>query len=142
MKKIIVTRHWSDTNQSTGTFLVVDEKGQPIFGCLCIERGDRNNQRNVSRVNSGTYELVLEWSPKFKRNLWELKGTEGRSEAKIHPSNYWDQLNGCIALGLRLKDLDNDGYYDVTNSGNTVKEFHEIMKGQTISEITITDAEL
>lgn len=137
MKSVILQRHWSDENQSTGTLLVVDKKGQPVWGSLCIERGDRNNQRNVSYVPAGTYPLVFEYSPRFKRKLWELKDVPNRSECKIHSANYWDQLNGCIAPGLKLKDLDHDGYFDVTSSKNTIKEFHAALKCLTETTITI-----
>ena len=132
-------RHWADRNQSTGSLLILNEKGQPVFGCLCLERGDRNNQRNVSNVPAGVYPLLFEWSPRFGTRLWELKNVPGRAECKIHAANYWDQLNGCIAPGLRLKDLDKDGYYDVTSSNATMRDFHKILKGMTRTTIEIVD---
>jgi len=136
--KVKLIRHWSDKNQTTGTLLILKNE-QPIFGCLCIERGDRNNQKNVSRVMAGTYPLVFEWSPKFKQKLWELKGVPNRSECKIHPSNFWDQLNGCIAPGIRLKDIDRDGYYDVTSSRSTTNSFNKLLEGLTETTIKIVD---
>lgn len=137
--RVFLQRLWEDRNQSTGILYVTDDKGQPIFACLCIERGDRNNQRNVSNVPPGTYDLVLENSPRFGRDLWELKGVPNRAECKIHPSNYWDQLNGCIAPGIELKDLDKDGYYDVTQSKNTTNAFHRVLAGMSKTTITIID---
>jgi hypothetical protein len=139
MKTVKLIRLWNDKNQTTGTLIVNNEKGQPIFGSLCIERGDRNNQRNVSRVPAGKYRLVFEWSPRFKQNLWELKGVPNRSECKIHPSNFWDQLNGCIAPGVKLKDLDKDGYYDVTQSKPTTSAFQMALKGMSETTIEIID---
>lgn len=137
--KVKLIRHWSDKNQTTGTLLIINEKNQPVFGSLCIERGDRNNQRNVSRVPSGIYPLVWEWSPKFRRNLYELKNVPNRSECKIHPSNFWDQLNGCIAPGIKLKDLDRDGYYDVTSSTTTTRAFERVLYGVKRTTIEIID---
>ncbi|TSE05262.1 DUF5675 family protein [Aquimarina algiphila] len=138
-KRVILLRHWSDGNQTTGSLLVVNEEGQPIFGSLCIERGDRNNKKNVSRIPSGTYPLVLEYSPKFEMNLWEIKNVPNRSECKIHSANFWDQLNGCIAPGINLTDIDKDGYYDVTYSSNTTKMFHKALKNLKETTITIID---
>ena len=135
--KVKLIRHWADENQSTGTLLVVNGIGQPVFGCLCIERGDRNNKRNVSNVPPGTYPLVYEYSPRFRKHLWELKDVPNRSECKIHQANFWDQLNGCIAPGLRLKDLDRDGYYDVTSSTNTLNNLHEALKGLRETSIQV-----
>ena len=138
--KVILQRHWSDRNQSTGTLLILNDNGQPVFGSMCVERGARNNQRNVSNAPAGTYKLVLEYSPRFKKKLWELKNVgNGRSELKIHPANYWHDLNGCIAPGIDLKDIDKDGYYDVTRSTDTVKRFHKALTGLTETTITIID---
>ena len=135
MKRVKLLSLWSDKNQRTGVFTVLDDSGQPVFACLSIERGDRENQKNISNVPKGIYPLVLEYSPRFKRDFYELKNVQNRSECKIHPANYWHQLNGCIALGIKLKDLNKDGYYDVTDSRRTVEAFHRVLKG--IKETTI-----
>lgn len=142
MKTVKLIRSWTDHNQTTGTLMVIDEEkgGQPIFMCPCIERGDRNNQKNISSVPQGVYPLVLEWSPRFETNLWELKEVPNRSECKIHPSNYWDQLNGCIAPGRYLSDMDGDGYMDVTSSGPTTKAFHKAMSGVKVTTIEIINS--
>ena len=137
--KVKLIRLWSDENQSTGILIVLNELGQPVYASPCIERGDRNNERNVSRVPAGTYPLVYEYSPKFERKLWELKKVPGRSECKVHPSNYWDQLNGCIAPGLSLADMNKDGYYDVTSSVTATGRFHKALQGMKETTIEIID---
>ena len=137
--KVVLQRLWEDHNQSTGVLSIVNSTGQPVFACLCIERGDRNNQRNVSNVPPGVYPLVLEHSPRFKTDLWELKEVPNRSECKIHPSNYWNQLNGCIAPGIELRDMNSDGYFDVTQSRNATNAFHRVLKGMHSTTITIYD---
>lgn len=140
MKRIKLQRLWSDYNQSTGVLMVVNENNQPIFASLCVERGNRNNKKNVSNVPSGIYPIKKEWSPRFVSDLWELKEVPNRSECKIHSSNFWHQLNGCIAPGLKLKDIDQDGYFDVTSSRNTLTSFHSALKGITETTIEIIDA--
>ena len=137
MKRVKIQRLWNDRNQTLGVFTVLDQKGQPIFACLCLERGNRNNQKNVSSVPEGRYPLVLEHSAKFNQNLYELKDVPNRTECKIHPLNFWTQLNGCIALGLKLKDMNNDGYSDITNSKATVELFHKVMKNTPRTTIEI-----
>lgn len=142
MKKkrtIKLIRHWQDNNQTTGTLLVLDRNCQPIFGSFCIERGDRNNQRNESNIPAGIYLIKFEWSPRFERMLWEIKGVNGRSECKIHPANKWEELNGCIAPGLKLKNINHDGYMDVTDSRRTLEAFHQVLKNQTVTTIEILD---
>lgn len=137
--KVIIQRFKEDENQTTGVMTVVDSNGWPVFVCPCIERGDRQNQKNVSNVPPGLYQLVLEWSPRFKTNLFELKGVPNRSECKIHASNFWNQLNGCIAPGAYLKDLNGDKYMDVAASQRTLNDFHRVMEGVTNTSIKIID---
>lgn len=138
--RVILQRLWADDKQSTGVLYIVNEQGQPVFGSMCIERGARNNQKNVSNAPAGVYDLVFEWSPKFARKLWELKGVgNGRTELKIHPANYWHDLAGCIAPGIDLKDIDRDGYYDVTRSTDTVRRFNKVLSGITKTTIEIID---
>lgn len=135
MKRIKLVRHWEDKNQTTGTLMVLDKNNMPIFACLCIERGDRGNRRNISRIPEGIYKIVYEYSPRFKRMLWEIKGVPNRSECKIHPANFWKQLHGCIGVGARLKDLNSDKYYDLTSSTKTTYELHKTLR--EIKETTI-----
>lgn len=140
MKTIKIVRDWQDANQTLGKCTVYDENNKPLFSAISLERGWRNNEKNVSCVPLGRYPLILEWSNRFKTELWELKNVPNRAECKFHSANYWYQLNGCIALGLKLKDLNADGYNDVTNSKNTMKAFHNALKGETRAELLITDS--
>jgi len=129
-------RQWADKNQSTGILLIIDNNtGQPVFGSMCIERGERHNQRNVSNIPEGIYPLRFTWSPKFKRFVWLIDEVPNRSGIRIHPANFWTQLNGCVAPGIRLKDLNKDGYYDVTSSTRTTADFERVLKG--LKETTI-----
>jgi len=139
--EIILQRYKYDINQTTGTLTVLDQNGWPVFTCPCIERGWRNNQKNISSVPPGEYRLVLEWSPRFQMNLWELKGVPGRAECKIHASNYWHQLNGCIAPGAYLKNLNEDKYMDVAASRRALNDFHRVMGSETEATIKIYKSE-
>ncbi len=136
-KKVILQRVWMDKNQSTGSLIVLDKFRQPIYISPCIERGDRNNEQNVSNVPTGTYPLVWENSPKFGM-VWELKNVPNRSECKIHVANMWDQINGCIAPGTYLGELNGDGYYDTIASGEALKRFHLALEDMQEQGTTIT----
>ncbi len=135
--QVDIYRFYADVNQSSGVLIVTGEGGFPLFTALSLERGSNGNKRNESSIPAGTYKMVFEYSPKFDRNLWEIKGVKGRSECKFHPANYWHQLNGCIALGLTYNDINKDGYKDVTSSKDMINEFHKVLKGQTEVELNI-----
>jgi hypothetical protein len=135
---IKVHRFWQDKNQSSGTCVILNEDLFPLFSSLSLERGWQDNKTMVSCVPIGTYKLVKEYSSRFKQDLWELKGVPGRSECKFHAANYWSQLNGCIALGLRAKKINSDTYIDITASGETMKAFHEELTGYSEAILVIT----
>ena len=135
---IRVHRNWQDSNQTLGSCTVHNSDHKPVFSALSLERGWRNNATGVSCIPSGTYKVVLEYSDRFKTDLWEIKGVANRSECKFHAANYWKQLNGCIALGRRPADTNNDGYMDITSSRDTMNDFHRAMKGCTKAILVIT----
>ena len=135
---IKIHRHWQDTNQSSGTIVVLDDTNFPLYAALGLERGWRNNERGVSCIPIGKYIVVLEWSDKFQTMLWEIKGVPGRKECKFHSANYWYELNGCAAPGLRYKKINKDKYRDVTNSRNSLKAFHIALKPYTKAILIVT----
>jgi hypothetical protein len=140
MKLIKIYRNWQDENQTLGSCTVYDDYKKPLFSALSLERGWRNNEKGVSCIPIGMYKVVLEYSNRFKTDLWEIKGVENRSECKFHAANYWYQLNGCIALGSRLADINKDGYNDITSSKNTMKAFHKALENDTEALLIIADA--
>ena len=115
----------------------ITENGKDLFLSKSLERADNNNQRNISCIPQGEYLCVLEYSNRFNCDLWEIKGVPDRSECKFHSANYWHDLNGCIALGTKYIDIDNDGFRDVLNSKNTMKKFHKILEGLTEIQLIV-----
>ncbi len=139
IRKVFINRVWHNDKESIGYLYVTDETGMPIFASIVLERGDRNNKRNISRITAGIYPLKLTYSPKFGRYMWLVDEVPNRSGIRIHSANYWNQINGCIVPGLRLKDLNKDGLIDVTNSRSTTKQFEQALKGLTETTIEIRD---
>tara|TARA_R110000851_G_C12689820_1_gene524813 strand:+ start:42 stop:473 length:432 start_codon:yes stop_codon:yes gene_type:complete len=136
--KIKLHRYSQDKNQSMSVITVLNNLNKPLFSSIGIERGWRNNEKNVSCIPKGTYNVVLEYSNRFKQDLWEIKGVRNRSETKFHAANFWNQLNGCIALGVKPRDINKDGYLDVTESRKTMTNFHNALKGETKVSLIIT----
>lgn len=112
----------------------------PRFISCSLERGWQDNKPDISCIPVGEYHCVLEWSPRFKQMLWEIYGVDGRSECKFHVSNFYKQLNGCVALGLRTLDLDGDLQNDLTRSKDALAEFHNAlrpMEGKQVKLIVV-----
>ena len=127
MKMVKITRDYQDKVQTLGTCVVFSDDKKPVFSAISLERGDNENKRKISCIPKGIYRVVLEYSEKFKCNLYEIKEVENRTECKFHSANYWYQLNGCIALGERLVDINGDGYNDITNSKRTMRKFEKAL---------------
>ena len=128
MKQVLLQRI---TTSDEGTFgeLTVDDKKW-----FTGELPWHDNQPSVSCIPSGTYLVEMDPSPRFKRDLYELRKVPNREAILIHPANFMgdekkgfkSQLNGCIAVGLRLGAL--DGQRALLLSRDAVTEFEEHME--------------
>lgn len=96
------------------------------FHCFTLELPDLDNQTDISCIPAGTYEAVKYQSPS-KGDVILLKGVPNRTYIEIHSGNYTSQILGCILVGDSIKDINNDGVPDVTNSVNTLKKLLSIL---------------
>ena len=78
--EVRIYRFHQDENQTTGGCLILNENKEPIFSAISLERGWLDNKPNESCIPVGEYDCVLEYSPRFKKELWELKGVPIRIE--------------------------------------------------------------
>lgn len=83
-----------------------------------------DNAPSISCIPPGKYKWKKRFSPGKKCEVIELIDVPGRSYIQIHLGNYTRQIEGCILPGMGLKDIDDDGIFDVTNSGEA---FDKIM---------------
>ncbi|ARN70619.1 hypothetical protein BST91_02630 [Nonlabens tegetincola] len=73
--------------------------------CFMIELPWRENQRNISCIPEGCFEVVPRFSPRFKNHLHVLD-VSGRSLILIHPANdALRELEGCLAPVSQLSGL-------------------------------------
>ncbi len=94
-----------------GTFGALYIEGLPML--YTVERPWLNNEPDVSCIPAGEYRLKLRNSPLITRITkgersqgYEVTGVPGRSFVMIHPANLANELNGCIAPGMRLGEID------------------------------------
>ena len=77
-------------------FLIIE--GNVLY---TIERPWLNNQRNVSCIPPGTYDVTFlprSASGKY-RNVWHVHNVPGRSGILIHNGNLVAHSRGCLILG-------------------------------------------
>lgn len=75
------------------------------FVCFTIGLPWRCNERNVSCIPDGTYEITPFYSPQFKHHLRVLE-VPNRNGILIHPANdALTELRGCIAPVSQLTGI-------------------------------------
>jgi hypothetical protein len=101
--------------------------------CETLELPWRDNQRSISCIPTGTYQVVERTSPKFKDHLHVLK-VPGRSYILIHAGNTHNDIRGCILPGVKRGKLGAENA--VLGSRTALREILQYCKGQEI-ELTI-----
>lgn len=91
--RVVVKRSEGTGTNIPGVLRVINDDGKVIKTFQTLER-------KGYLIPKGVYRLVWEWSPKFRTMLWELKGTPGRTEIKIHAGNKVTDTEGCILIGM------------------------------------------
>jgi len=137
--RFFLVRLWQDHNQTFGFLTIYNDKGKPVYGSIVIERGIVDGDDYNSCFDAGIYDMVWEYSPAFNEMLWEIKNTPRKTECKIHVANTYKELQGCICPGIKTKDIDNDGYTDVTHSRETLNQLHRSTKGQISATIEVIE---
>lgn len=109
-----------EEKQTLSSLLFFDDDVNLLLSVKALELPDRNNQRSISRIPAGKYNCKLRYSEKY---AWHfiLENVPGRSYILIHFGNYYRDTRGCILVGNNFKDVDKDGYRDVTSSRKTMK---------------------
>lgn len=84
------------TDKSTGGSLLVDG----VFLCYTLEPKKDQSQGKPYCIPAGTYELILQLSPRFGMVTPHIQDVPGFSEIEIHPGNFFSDTEGCTLVGL------------------------------------------
>ena len=118
--RAVLHRSQKGQKQTLGELSLYDNTGK-VFECKTLELPWKNNQRNISCIPPGTYNVVPRNSPKFADHF-HVTNVPGRSYILIHPGNYHTDIEGCILVGSGFSDINDDGQQDVINSKDTLKK--------------------
>lgn len=106
MELVLIRKY--DTSGTNGSIFIGNE-----LICHSIELPWKTNQKRISCVPEGRYELVKRYSAKFKWHLMLMNVPE-RAYILIHPANNaLKELKGCIAPVTILTD-EGKGYASVS----------------------------
>lgn len=123
-----------ETHQKYGTrgVLRIDKE---LF-CVTLELPWKMNQRDISCIPTGTYEVEYVNSLHFGLS-YEVKDVPGRSNILFHRGNTVRDTNGCILLGRKYQWF--NGTRAVMQSSRTLGDFVERMAGSPKSLLTVIE---
>jgi hypothetical protein len=122
--EVFLKRESDDGTQTLGTLFINDLNGITLFSCKTLELPFKGNQKRISCIPKGKYNVKRRYSLKYG-NHFHILNVPNRDFILIHNANYWFQLLGCVAVGQAHIDLNKDGKKDVTNSKNTLLKLNE-----------------
>jgi len=123
--KVVIDRLTEGEKQTEG-LLTVYSNEEKIFYCYTLELPWLDNQKRISCIPKGTYNVEKRYSTKYKHHFHVLD-VPNRSYILIHQGNYNWHTKGCILVGKTLTDINADGLRDTTSSVATMNKLNEIL---------------
>lgn len=97
--------------------------------CFTLERA----YDSKPKLTDGIYKVVFEYSPRFNRKLWELKGVPDHAEIKFHSGNKHTDSDGCVLVGL--KKIDSESI--LLESRAALEKLHKLLDGKSEFFLTV-----
>ncbi len=95
METLLNLRRNVFTNESTIGDLLVGDR----FEAYTLEDSVRGMTKGKKAIPSGNYEVIINFSSRFKRPMPLLLGVPGFEGVRIHSGNTEKDTEGCILLG-------------------------------------------
>lgn len=138
MKAVLVRlMQLSNHLQTCGRFLLINENGDVVYQAASLELPWNGNRRQVSCIPAGSYSVSKTDSPKFGPGTLSVNRVPGRSHILIHSGNYTRDIEGCILLGEKFADIDNDRITDVTNSRVAINALKKLADSFELTIISV-----
>ena len=98
-----------------------------------VERPWLDNQRNISCIPEGVYDMIRVNSPKFGEDTWEIANVPSRTHILIHAGNMAANVEGCVAIASGVFPA----LTGVSNSKAALRRFHELTDGLETEQIIV-----
>lgn len=104
-----------DTGKETLGVLRIYKGLDKIMECKTLEPSWKENEKGISCIPAGKYDVELRESPTFG---WTpiIKGVVNRDLILIHKGNYRRDTKGCLLVGSDFGDINKDGEMDLVGS--------------------------
>ena len=131
MMQVLLTRNWKKPDYTIGRIFVNN-----AFFCNSMEDTDRGLRQDMpleeikrlkvygkTAIPTGTYTIMMTYSPKYKKKMPQLMKVPGFEGIRIHPGNGPEDTLGCILPG------DNKVKGRVINSTIRFNQFVSMLEG-------------
>lgn len=126
--KAVISRTYGNT-ETKGHFVAFNGHNK-VLELVTIELPDNGNQKNVSCIPEGVYQVSRIVRPNGDK-AYLLHNVPGRTEVEFHIGNYVAgkkvDSEGCILPGLYFTDINNDGFMDVAESTAAMNRMLNVM---------------
>lgn len=126
----LLERAWKRDTYTIGKFLIngqrfsesIEDRDRGLTQDMDLKEIQRIKVFGQTAIPTGTYTVIMTYSPKYKRQMPEVLNVPGYSGIRIHSGNTADDTEGCIVLGRNTK------VGMVTESRKTCKEFERLLE--------------
>ncbi len=100
MVKLLLQRKWCVKDATIGELFLDD-----VFQCYTLEdvvRSVDQKVQNATAIPTGSYHVVVDWSPRFQKNMLHILDVPGFEGIRIHAGNTAGDTDGCILVGQTI----------------------------------------
>ncbi len=97
MVKLLLQRKWSVKDATLGELFI-----DTVFECYTLEdvtRAAGVKVQDQTAIPTGIYRVVVDWSPRFLKNMFHILDVPGFEGIRIHSGNTAEDTDGCILVG-------------------------------------------
>lgn len=122
--KVVISRQYKSCETQGGLFIF--EGYNLIFRCVTLELAENGNQKNVSCIPEGEYQVTKETNEK-RGDHFRVHNVPDRDGILIHRGNFLRDTHGCIIPGESFIDIDEDLIIDVNESTRTIEKLYKLL---------------
>ena len=135
-KTVVLVRLEHRPDRTLGKLIVFDGLYESAY-FYSLELPWSDNQRNVSRIPAGKYNIEPRKSTRLG-DCFAVLDVPGRDAILVHTGNTPDDIRGCILIGMRVGDIDRDGIPDVVSSRAAIGLMSQCVPGP--AHLVVVDA--
>ena len=111
---------------------VLEDRDRGLRKDMTEEEIKKLKVKGQTAIPTGTYNVIITYSPKYKKQMPLLLGVPGFEGIRIHSGNTHKDTEGCLLLG------ENKEVGKVLNSRYTFNKFFEKLKAAIAKGETVT----